>query len=169
MPAHFVAGPLDRQHVAQAFPLVSMIVPNLTLNRWRAFAQARMAARRGGAEQGIFAVRNPAGYIHGLVFYEISEDLRQGRVLLASNLIAAESVGRDEAVGALIRAIENLARARNCAAVQTMLPESDEAHAQRESWLVARFRRAGHEPRIIRACHQQVAATDDTPVEVGSN
>lgn len=142
MPAHFIASPLDGQHIAQAFPLISLEVPGLTIDRWRAFARAQVASRRGG-ERGILVARNPAGYIHGLVFFQIVDDLRDGRVLLASHLIAARSVGCGEIVSALIGAILKMAHARDCAVVRATLPVPKRSGGDGDHWLVSQFRRAG--------------------------
>jgi hypothetical protein len=156
MSDHFVAGPLDRRHIAQAFPVINMDVPGLTIDRWRAVARARVrSVPHGGlgGPRGILSARNPAGYIHGLVIYEITDDLQHGRAFIASHLVTVRSAGSGEIVSALIGAMEKTARAYDCTSLRATLPMPAQAgastHGWDDPWLIRRFRRAGFEVRMI--------------------
>lgn len=158
MAEHFIAEPLDRRHIAQAFPLVRLGVPGLTMDRWRAFARAQLGARQRGGDRGILAVRNPAGYIHGLVIFETSEDLHLGRVLLVSHWVTAQSVGSGAVVSALIAAVEKVARTHECEAVLASLPNLTQAQGIGDHWLAGHFKRAGFELQMIPVVRQVISS-----------
>ena len=160
MSAHFVAGPFDRQHIAQAFPLISLEVPGLTIDRWRAFARARLASGQHGGNHGMLTVRNPAGYIHGLAIFEIVDDLCLGRVLLVSHLVTARSVGSGEAVSVLIAAMKKVARAHDCVAVRAALPMPTQSGGHGDHWLAAPFKRAGFDLQMIPMARKVLSGVD---------
>lgn len=149
MVAHFLAGPLIREHIAQAFPLISLEVPGLTIDRWQAFARARMRSEHWKGDRGILTVRNPAGYIHGLAVYKVEDDLRHGRALMANPVVTARSAGSGEVVAVLIEAMGKVARDCDCVSIHASLPALSRLPAGEDHWMARRFRDAGFEMRMI--------------------
>lgn len=122
----FTAKPLVRQRIDQAFPLVSAIAPDLTVQRWRQFASAALPAdgdAGSGGDRGIMTLQNDRGYILGLFSHAVCDHLRLGRVLGVDNLMVADLFDAGGAMEALLEAMERLARENHCVAIHTDLPE----------------------------------------------
>lgn len=108
--SQFVAQPLTLCRIDQAYPVVQLGLPGLSLPAWRAYAVRCLT----GSDSGIDAVLGPHDILHGLAGYAITAHPLHGRVLTADPLIAL-TVLRDNAVRrTLIAALEQHARARGC-------------------------------------------------------
>ncbi len=121
---------LSSVRIPQAYPLVQTVSPALTLDGWTAYAQplvtpsaANTSVSKNGPCSGILVVDNEQGYIVGLCTYRVQNDLFHGRTLHSDNLVALDLFNSRPVVTALAEAIESLARAFNCTALQTSLPE----------------------------------------------
>lgn len=163
----YIAKPLGRRQIDQAFPLVRVLDPDVGVDRWRAFAAAVVT---GGTLEdgapfslftplpeeiqndsdatpgltGIMTIQDDQGYIHGLFSYFVKQDLHQGRVLSADNVIVLDMVDTAAAAAALLRAMDRTARALDCAAIHTYLPESDTAQPDYCATITQYCREAGH-------------------------
>ncbi|MEE8559655.1 MAG: hypothetical protein V3S88_02975 [Alphaproteobacteria bacterium] len=116
----FTTQPLTRDRIAQAFPLVQAALPGVSMEDWRAFADAFVSAYPQSAS-GILTVVSEQGYIAGLCTYRIERDLVHGRALTADHFMALDLFERNAVARALADRIEALARERHCAAVHTNL------------------------------------------------
>ena len=110
----FQADYLRRDQVRQAYPLVRVHGPAVTLNHWLAFAchWTRMPERRGG----LVAIKDVRGYLHALFSYRIETDLCRGRLMRVSDLIVGHLAGKAIHM-ATMKAIERLADETGCSSV----------------------------------------------------
>jgi len=171
----YVAKPLARRQIDQAFPVVQTIAPDLGVERWRAFAAAVLAAAeletgdtpparstgqgvepRGVMAEpcGIMTVQNARGYIHGLFSYAVEENLRHGRVLEIDNFIVLDLFDLAGAAEELLRAMDVLAGELGCMAIHTNLPDDYSSLPEYCNWLLTCFREAGHAVETLRLCKQ---------------
>ena len=156
----YVAKPLGRRQIDQAFPIVQTIAPDLGMERWRAFAAAVITAGDVGAKpdsgasrpRGIMTVQNPRGYIHGLFSYMVQENLRHGRVLSVDNFIVLDLFDLAGAAEALLDAMDRTAAALGCKAIHTSLPDNYSSLPEYCNWLVGCFRESGHTVETLRLC-----------------
>jgi hypothetical protein len=141
--------PLTPERVAQAFPLIQIAFPAVSLEDWRNFA-APPARAQGQADGGIITVISEQGYIVGLCCYRVAQDLRHGAVLLANHFLILDLFDQQAVVRALADAVESLARERRCTAIHTSLPETVVKGA--DDWLVRILRSRGHRVESVRMC-----------------
>ncbi|MGQ9368129.1 hypothetical protein [Azospirillum sp. ST 5-10] len=158
----FIAKPLDRGQIDQAFPLVRTIAPELTVERWRAYAGAAIG-RRGGAAatRGIMTVQNDRGYIHGLFSYSVEENLRCGRILVVDDFIVLDLFDVAAAASTLLRSMDGLARSLSCRSIHTNFPEADHSLPGYCRTVMAFFRDEGHAAGALRLCKPVGGANDN--------
>lgn len=130
---------MAEDRIAQAYPLVRMVAPDMTLQDWRRRAlayvrttDARPPGRKGTngkatepAPCGMRAIRNRDGYIHGLFSYRVEADSGAPRRLLVEHFIAFDLVARAELVAIMLAAIDALAHAHGCVAIHTPIGDGD--------------------------------------------
>ena len=160
----YVAKPLARRQIDQAFPVVQTIAPDLDVERWRDFAAAVLAVpelETGGhspsgknrtRSRGIMTVQNARGYIHGLFSYAVENHLRHGRVLAVENFIVLDLFDLAGAADALLGAMDRIADDLGCAAIHTNLPDDYSSLPEYCNWLLNSFREAGHAVETLRLC-----------------
>lgn len=177
----YFAKPLGKHQVDQAFPLIQTVAPALDIDRWRRFAAVWIedpARRRTAGDRtaaGIMTVQSERGYIHGLFTYMVTEHLRHGRTLEADNFIVVDLFNTAGAAGALLRAMDQLARTLGCQAIHTNLPERyvDRLDGQviglGRSPTVGCFGSAGHRIETVRLCKQLDGANDNTGLGVAND
>lgn len=155
MSERFSSEPLAEDRIAQAYPLVRMVAPGMTLHEWRKRAlvyvhatEARPAGRKGTngkaagqAPCGMRAIRNRDGYIHGLFSYRVEADSAPPR-LLVEHFIAFDLLARAELVATMLEVIDALARAHGCATIHT--PIGDGALMAIDDPVIAWFVAGGH-------------------------
>jgi hypothetical protein len=139
------AAPLAKDQIGQAYPLIRALMPELDLAGWTRLAK-KVAAGGAPQERGILAVRNESGYLCGLCFYSV-EHADTGAKLIAEHFVAFDVTERTPIAGALIAAIDELARSLGCVAVHTWLDAKQQPQLER-------FRDAGYEPRRILVCKE---------------
>lgn len=189
----FIAKPLGRRQIDQAYPLVCAMAPGLGIDRWRAFAAAVLdsATLGGGAEgvggdgaagegrppgsRGIMTVQNAQGYLHGLFSYTAEPHLLHGRTLCVDNFVVLDLFDVAGVAEALLRAMEGLARRLGCAAIHTTLPDRPAHTVSRPDSLQGPcrdpipdcFRTEGHRRETIRFCKDLAVVNDNavTPAE----
>ncbi len=141
--------PLTPERVAQAFPLIQIAFPAVSLEDWRDFATPPARAQ-GQVDGGIITVDSEQGYIVGLCCYRVAQDLRHRAVLLANHFLILDLIGQQAVGRALADAVESLARNRRCTAIHTSLPEAGVKGA--DDWLVRILRSRGHRVESLRMC-----------------
>lgn len=114
----FLIRPLTPDLIERAFPVVQSALPELSLDRWRAYAE-RIAEDPSG---GITVALDEQGYVAGLFAFHALPDLRNGLVLVVRDLIAVDLVNPDPVTAALLGAIDSTAAQRGCALVVMSAP-----------------------------------------------
>ncbi|MDJ0951129.1 MAG: hypothetical protein QNJ94_19645 [Alphaproteobacteria bacterium] len=115
-------APLCRTKVAQAYPLIQAMRPDLSLEGWCALATEHLRPA-ASADHGILTVETEQGYILGLIFYTIYTDLKHGRTLLAKDALVLAPVRQstEAAFALLIEGVEQVAAECDCRAIHTSL------------------------------------------------
>ncbi len=147
---------LTDQAIAQAFPLLQLTLPDLTLEDWTEFAIHHMAGSRT-TEGGILTVVDERGYILGLLDFTIDRELAHGRTLTVKNLVALDflDTSKKDIATALIEAMEKLADERGCSAIHTLVQQSDTE--PRQSWIMDLLETHGHKPKRVNLCKSLAA------------
>lgn len=125
MSPDYQVKPLSPDTAAHAYPVIQAAWPHITLKAWidyfnnlrRSFPAARDMC-------GVMAAENPNGYIHGLFCYIVHTALNQKAVLVVDNFVALDTGDRAAAIGALLAAMDDLARNLHCSAIHTDIPDS---------------------------------------------
>ncbi|PWC83423.1 hypothetical protein TSH100_20625 [Azospirillum sp. TSH100] len=167
----FIAKPLGRRQIDQAYPLVCAIAPGLGVGQWRAFAAAVLdGATMGGSEKdgspasrGIMTVQNAQGYLHGLFSYAAEPHLLHGRTLCVDNFVVLDLFDVAGVAEALLRAMEGVARRLGCAAIHTTLPDRTVRHGSRRDPIPDCFRTEGHRQETVRFCKDLAVVNDNAP------
>jgi GNAT superfamily N-acetyltransferase len=137
------AQPLTSEKVDQAYALVQLVTPQISLEAWRDFAGSLISPFEA-PESGILAIEDERKYILGLVGYVVDHDLEHGQTLIAKNFIAFDATEkrRKEIAFALIKAMEDLARDKRCGAIRTIVHEPEDA--LRNAWIIEVLKHSGH-------------------------
>lgn len=120
MLVYYNARPLSRKRIPEAFPVVAFLDDRITAQQWSAYAGALVAAN-GQGRHGIMTLQDPQNHIIGLSVYHIRPDLHRGRVLVVENFAVVSLIGSQQAAGALLSAMEQLARDQGCACLAVSL------------------------------------------------
>jgi hypothetical protein len=153
---HLKIRPLTAERVTQAFPLIQVALPAVTLAAWRAFAAALMT---GGAarDSGILAVTDERNYIAGLCSYRVVPDLVHGRLLDAGHFLAFDLFDRRPVAEALAEGIEVMARDRGCSVVHTQLPRRNDTPCEPGNGLAELLAARGHRVETLGLCKRLAA------------
>jgi hypothetical protein len=180
----YVAKPLIRRQIDQAFPVVQTIAPDLDVDRWRDFAAAVLSGRELESEdeptgrrgeggmphpRGIMTVQNARGYIHGLFSYTAEEHLRHGRVLTVENFIVLDLFDMAGAADELLNAMDDVAEALGCAAIHTNLPDDYSSLPDYCNWVLSCFRDAGHAVGTLRLSKRMIDLDPPTPPDAAND
>ncbi len=143
LPAQMKARSLDLEKIEQAYGLVRLANPGITLETWLDFASSQMSPSKA-PESGILAVEDERGYILGLVGYTVDHDLQHGRTLLAKNFIALSYTEERRRIVAfsLIEAMEDIARKKQCRTIRTIVHEPEAA--LQDAWIIEVLKSSGH-------------------------
>ena len=134
MPSQFRAVPLTEDKVAQVLPLARSLQPALELDAWSAFARRRID---GMPRSGIIGLQDQRGYFHGLLAYQVRDELVGGRTLAVDWTTSIQLFGEAHAATLLVRELDALADRLECAAIEIRLKPGQRRLRQ---WL----QRAGH-------------------------
>ena len=104
---------LPLAQVDQAFGIVLITGPSMSLNMWRSYAQARLEAAPSTA--GIMSVQCDRAFIHGLFGYEIGP-VGVDRCMTIDLFIACDQIG-DRIARIMITAAEDIAADQACSAI----------------------------------------------------
>ncbi len=135
---------MDPVSLVQAFPLVSNILPQVTLEHWTRFARDRLAADRRALPRGLMAIRNRDDYILGLFAFDVRYDLRENRALWVDNIIVSSMPGRDLIWQSTIDAIDALAKTHGCGAIRVGFDDELERAGGDRSWVRPALEDAGY-------------------------
>jgi hypothetical protein len=127
-----LVGPLAATQVEQAFPLVQSLLSGIGIAAWRDFAAS--AIQGPPSRRGILVARETDACLLGLAVYEMTDDLRHGRVARIDPLVAADLVDPAIVAGALLREVEIAAARQGCAAVAVALVVR---RSEMRRWLMA--------------------------------
>ncbi|MBT5374760.1 MAG: ferredoxin-type protein NapF [Rhodospirillaceae bacterium] len=120
MPRHLVSKQLLPKRASQAFPLISGLYPQVSLERWLDYVQASTAADE---ESGVWCIESEEGYIYGLFAYRLTHDLLHGKSLVCENVVAQDLVGPETVLAHLLETMDSLALDRGCEALHIFAPE----------------------------------------------
>jgi len=127
----FDARSLTPEQIPQAFPLISVTAPELSLERWADYA-ASFIGPSGSAMPGeIVTVQNAERYIFGLAICQPRSDLYEGRILDVENFVTLDLTGGRRAAGVLLKAAEDRARAWDCGCICVSLLGNEGAGPRR--------------------------------------
>lgn len=121
MPSPYIVRPLTAEQIAQAFPLLVVLDPGLTFDRWSDYASAFVEPTQDAEPRRIMTVQNAQGYIYGLASCRRRCDLHHGCVLEVENFVSFELTGNKAAANALLTVIEALAREWDCGHISLSL------------------------------------------------
>lgn len=162
----FIAKPLAKRQIDQAYPLVRAVAPGLDVARWRAFAGALIGKPGPSvAPSGIITAQNGHGYIHGLFSYSRDQHLHHGPILAVENFIVLDLFDPAAAAATLLRAMDAVAKALGCSAIHTNLAGPAAAPRQPRGDMLDRFREDGHAPEALRLCKRLARANDNDALE----
>ena len=116
----YIVRPLTTDQIAQAFPLLAVLDPDLTLERWTDYAAAFIEPSKDGP-RAIMTVQNAQGYIYGLASCQRRCDLHHGCVLEVENFVSLDLTDNKVAANALLTVIESLAREWGCGHISLSL------------------------------------------------
>lgn len=102
----------------EALPLLQVTWPDVTADAWHAYV--RYIARRGSGA-GVVVLRDPAGYICGLMVYQVDRNLHEGQVLAVPLLTAIDLANSPAPVRCLLAAARAKAADLDCAGLQIRL------------------------------------------------
>lgn len=120
MPETPSAIPLRLEGVDQAYPIVHTRHPALSMDEWRRYARALIAA--ADPVRGVMTAQH-GGYIRGLFCHWSECSLHHGDTLIVDNLTVMDLFYPNGAAQALIEAMEAMAGQFNCRAIRTLLPD----------------------------------------------
>jgi hypothetical protein len=119
----YVIEPLARSAILNAYPLIQLTDPHMSLRAWKTRALAAIG-RRGSGEHGILvAKRRARQHICGMVSFQTERDFAQGRVLVASHLIAVDILNARAIMLDLVKALAVQARKQNCKLVRLVVAD----------------------------------------------
>lgn len=113
--------PLQRDQIAMVYPLIQILKPDISLERWLAYARSLVHVRETGTTGAKVAV-NHAGHIFGMFTWRQEDDLNHGRRLSVENFIAMEVVGLPIIGAAMVAEMKRQAAKQRCATVRAALP-----------------------------------------------
>jgi hypothetical protein len=128
-------GPYDTRsltldQIPQAFPLISLTVPDLSFERWSDYATSFFGPSGPAMPGEIVTVQNADRYIYGLAICQPKSDLYHGRILDVENFVTLDLTGGRRAASVLLKAAEDRARAWDCGCVCVSLLGSDAADSR---------------------------------------
>jgi hypothetical protein len=123
----FTVTHLHAERIADAFPLVRMAAPEVSLDQWGRYADWLCRA-----DGGVLAAYAGNGTLHGIAAYCRDDSLRYGRAL-RTDLIVTFELSRDApARSALLEALALIALAKGCENLTVSMPGRGYANPQSE-------------------------------------
>ncbi|MBK1695908.1 hypothetical protein [Rhodovibrio salinarum] len=142
--------PLTSERIDQAYPLIQMVRPRLSVTGWQAYARAQITQPNGG----VTLLVDDGGLILGLFSWSVESHPDHGATLAAEDFVALDIVGSSRIADALADALEDTAYRRNCQAVHTNVTCTGGG----AKGLVDRLAGLGHRMESFRLCKQLTQA-----------
>ena len=158
MSSEYIARPLTKSQVLQAFPLIQALDRRLTPQVWRRFAEATFAGTGGDDHGHVMTLQTVSGYIHALFVYWVREDLCDGRRMDVDHVVTFELPGQVKALRATLRVIEQVARELDCAKVNVCIPRRSLPSWPDQSVLTTTFGDSGYSASTLNWCKTVRAA-----------
>ena len=156
--AAFAVRTLSCAEISLAFPLLRIVKPDITLNQWRAFAEATVHARPFDT-MGVKVAVDPRECICGLFTWRRERSLAEGAVLAIDNFAAVGLFDSRAIVAALLAEMDRMADAFACRAIRTALPSVLSRRGRDiEHPYLGMFTSAGH--AVDQLCLQKILAFD---------
>ncbi len=114
------AIPLGLGGIDQAYPIVQTLHPALTMDEWRGYARALIAA--GDPVRGVMTAQY-GGYSRGLFCHWPDRSLDHSSMLIVDNVAVMDLCNPQGAMRALVAAMEALAARHGCGAIHTLLTD----------------------------------------------
>lgn len=121
MAGNYIARLLTSERIREAFPMIAVQDPQISIRQWVEYAARLVDGANGEKDRGILTVQDVQDRILGLSVFHIRPDLRRGRILDVENFAVANLVAARHIAGALLDALETLARERGCGCVSLSL------------------------------------------------
>ena len=134
----------------QAFPLIQLIIPYVTLESWVQYAHAFCRGDCGAA--GMLSAQAEDGYIYGLACYRVVPDPQFSRTLVVEHFVALDLFDGSATARALIDAIERMAHDQHCAQVHLTLPQARIEFGETDGSLPGSIRGAGYDVNSVTLC-----------------
>ena len=139
---------LTPREVDQAFALIQLEAPELSLAAWRQFARSaepRKTQSTKPAGAGLVAVKDARGYVAGLCAYRRTQSFRHGMALTVDCFVALDFLHTQGAADHLLRHLEETAAVLDCTAIEIAL-------ARQDTRLIDQFRSEGHALEGVLLC-----------------
>lgn len=150
---HLRLVPLSPDRIAQAYPLVQVVRPSLSVEEWERYARAILDDTE--TTSGIATLQDPRDLIAGLFIYRVGDDPDHGRTLIAEDFVALDIVKPETVAQSLADALESVANQHGCSAVHTTISSRGGTGTR---YLMELMRDLGHQLEAFRLC-KQVRAT----------
>lgn len=156
---------LSPQRVVQAYPLVQLSTPGLSLDAWQRYAQAHLKDEQT-SPRGILVIDDDKDHIAGLFGYSVDEYLRCGRILMVKDLIAVDlfSLQRFQSLHILLEAVEKLANRHDCDAIHAYL--NDPHGGDMDTSLLGLLAASGYQSRPWGCCKRRRETLSRTCVPI---
>jgi hypothetical protein len=119
----YTVRPLVREQIPQAFALVRLLVPGMSLDHWSRYADTFLRVSEYVGAGDIVTVQSDDRTIHALAFCRLRLDLRLGRILEVENFLSFDLTESKRAATALLEAAEERARRWDCGQIHLSLLE----------------------------------------------
>lgn len=143
-----IVSHLTPAEVDQAFALIQLEAPELSLAAWRQFVRSAGGGKPPSskpASTGLVAVKDSRGYVAGCCAYRRTRSFRHGAALLVDCFVALDFLHTQGAADHLLRHLEQTAALLGCSAIEITL-------ARQETRLIDQFRAEGHALEGVLLC-----------------
>ena len=103
---------IEENGLGPVYPLVRAAMPGVSLEQWLNYGSG--LSKSGG----VLGLGGPDGSLFGFAAYEVRTALKHGRILHVDHFVIFELSGAGAGRRALQNALETLARARGCGAIE---------------------------------------------------
>lgn len=148
--ASIVVTPLEPADIPIAYPLIQLVAPEVSPERWRTFALSVLRAPDAAdGRRGLLGARSRRGDLLGCCSYALHPDLRHGSVMEASHLVAFDIAGRAAVVRAILETLHDMARGCGCPRLRIQHPGSNDVVGLAAGSIISSLRSVGLEPEAV--------------------
>ncbi|SRR5579885_505494 len=121
---------VSAEQARQAFPVIQATWPASDLASWQHLVHF-FNGRKPTGQAGVMAIRDPAGYIFGVLAYQLDRELRNGLVFSVRLFAAVDLANSRKLVRTLLDVAEMRAAELGCASLQICLYKDQKSLASR--------------------------------------